>query len=111
MKTMHILHTIYSLVPMPVFFVIPSLLFIPGTVSTCNAAGNDNLAGLVQTALEQNSEILAARSRLTESTEKIRQAGTLPDPKLGMEYFLQPIETRTGPQEASISLSQSIPWL
>lgn len=28
-----------------------------------------------------------------------------------MEYFLQPIETRTGPQEASISLTQSIPWL
>ena len=28
-----------------------------------------------------------------------------------MEYFLQPIETRTGPQEASISLTRSIPWL
>jgi hypothetical protein len=28
-----------------------------------------------------------------------------------VEYFLQPIETRTGPQEASISLTRSIPWL
>ncbi len=87
------------------------LLLNLGTISTGNAQEKETLAELVQIALEQNNEILAARSRLVEATERIRQAGTLPDPKLGMQYFLEPVETRTGPQESSISLTQSIPWL
>jgi len=70
----------------------------------------EGLAAYLQTALEQNYEIRAAQTRWEESVAKIGQAGSLPDPKLGVEYFLQPIETRTGPQEASLSLSQSFPW-
>jgi len=86
------------------------LTFFLADTNSAAAQENESLEDLVQIALEQNSEILAARSRLSEATEKIRQAGAIPDPRLGAEYFLQPVETRTGPQEASISLSQSIPW-
>lgn len=103
-------HTLSSRTITPVLFLSLALLLTLGPVSG-SAGEEDTLAALVQTALEQNNEILAARSRLVESSEKIRQAGVLPDPRLGVEYFLQPIETRTGPQEASISLTQSIPWL
>jgi outer membrane protein TolC len=111
MKTTRYQHTICSLTMTPRHLFCLVLLLTLGTVSSSNAQEKDTLAELIQIALEQNNEILAARSRLVESTEKIRQAGTLPDPKLGMAYFLQPVETRTGPQEASISLTQSIPWL
>ncbi|GAB4339419.1 MAG: hypothetical protein Kow0089_12290 [Desulfobulbaceae bacterium] len=74
------------------------------------AAEETPLAALVRTALEQNHAIQAARSRVEEADQRSRQAGTLPDPRLGVEYFLQSIETRVGPQETAISLSQSIPW-
>ncbi|MCL7489780.1 MAG: TolC family protein [Desulfobulbaceae bacterium] len=87
-----------------------AMVFTLGTAPTAMAGENSSLEELVRIGLEQNSEIIAARSRLSEATEKIRQAGVLPDPRLGVEYFLQPVETRTGPQEASISLNQSIPW-
>ncbi len=87
-----------------------ALLFSLCAATQAIADEQENLAGLIQVALEQNSEILAARSRAAESNEKIRQAGSLPDPRLGFEYYLQSIETRTGPQEAIISLNQSIPW-
>lgn len=36
--------------------------------------------------------------------------GYLPDPQLGMGYFIQPIETRVGPQRLRLSLSQPFPW-
>ena len=110
MKTTKYQHTICSPTKKPVLFISTILLLILGAVSISIAKEEEKLADLVQIALENNSDILSARSRLVESTEKIRQAGVLPDPKLGVEYFLQPVETRTGPQEASISLNQSIPW-
>ncbi len=37
-------------------------------------------------------------------------ADTLPDPELSVGLFLEPIETRVGPQEQRLSLSQSLPW-
>lgn len=111
MSTTQNQHTSCSLTTMMGLRLSLALLLTLGTLSISIAGEVDNLTELIRIALEQNNDILAAKSRLIESTEKIRQAGTLPDPKLGMEYFLQPIETRTGPQEASISLSQSIPWL
>jgi len=110
MKTTKYQHTICSPTKKPVLFLSTILLLILGAVSISIAKEEEKLADLVQIALENNSDILSARSQLVESTEKIRQAGVLPDPKLGVEYFLQPVETRTGPQEASISLNQSIPW-
>lgn len=110
MKTTEYLHTARSLTKKKVLLFSIQLLLILGTVSISFAGDEENLAELIRIALEQNNDILSAKSQLVESTEKIRQAGTLPDPKLGVEYFLQPIETRTGPQEASISLNQTIPW-
>ena len=42
--------------------------------------------------------------------EKIPQAGALPDPQITFGYFIQPVETRLGPQKARISASQMFPW-
>ena len=89
------------------------LVFLFFTLNNDSIAASDregSLEELVRITLEQNNEILSAESRVVEATEKIRQAGSMPDPQLGFEYFLEPIETRTGPQEASVSLKQSVPW-
>jgi len=53
------------------------------------------------------------KSRFNEylaALEKIPQAATLSDPQLTFGYFIQPVETRVGPQQARISISQMFPW-
>ncbi|MDA3854080.1 MAG: TolC family protein, partial [Bacteroidales bacterium] len=42
--------------------------------------------------------------------EKVPQVGALPDPTLAFGYFIRPVETRVGPQQAKISASQMFPW-
>jgi len=40
----------------------------------------------------------------------VPQVGSLPDPQISFGYFIQPVETRVGPQRAKISASQMFPW-
>lgn len=42
--------------------------------------------------------------------EQVPQVGALPDPLVTFGYFIQPVETRVGPQRARISASQMFPW-
>jgi len=37
-------------------------------------------------------------------------SGKLPDPRLTYGRFLQPVETRIGPQEHQLALQQTVPW-
>ncbi|MEN8140714.1 MAG: TolC family protein [Thermodesulfobacteriota bacterium] len=68
------------------------------------------LAHYIAEAMAHNEDILAARAELQAQAERVRQHGVLPDPKLAVHYYIEPVETRTGPQEAAISLSQGLPW-
>lgn len=71
-----------------------------------------------QTALEEYLLIAAEnnpglRARFNEymaALEKVPQAGALPDPQLAFGYFINPVETRLGPQKATLGLSQAFPW-
>jgi outer membrane protein TolC len=42
--------------------------------------------------------------------EKVPQSKALPDPQLAFAWFISPVETRLGPQQMRISLSQFFPW-
>ncbi|MBU0908581.1 MAG: TolC family protein [Proteobacteria bacterium] len=68
------------------------------------------LADYLTEAIEHNENIQAAKSRVQGIRQKARQSSSLPDPRMGIEYYLEPVETRTGPQEAAVSLSQTLPW-
>lgn len=58
-----------------------------------------------------NNKGLQAKYKAYEATlQGVLQANSLPDPQLSMGYFLQPVETRVGPQRARFSLSQVFPW-
>lgn len=64
----------------------------------------------IQRAQANNPELLS-RMHLTESAAaRAHIAGSLPDPKAQFTYFGESVETRTGPQEAIYSISQTIPW-
>ena len=41
---------------------------------------------------------------------KAPQIGGLPDLQFGFGYYISPVETRVGPQQATIGVSQSFPW-
>lgn len=63
-----------------------------------------------QIAAGNNPQVRAAFHKYLASLEEPAQVGTLPDPEVAFAYFISPIETRLGPQEARISLTQMFPW-
>ncbi|MCP4902034.1 MAG: TolC family protein [bacterium] len=64
---------------------------------------------LVET-LERNPEIAAISAQARAADQRPAQAGALPDPMLSLTVFLLEPQTRVGPQQASVSLSQRLPW-
>lgn len=68
------------------------------------------LADLERLALEGNHALRAQRLRYEAARTDITQVGALPDAKVGFGYFAVPVETRLGPQQATLSFSQSFPW-
>jgi len=70
----------------------------------------DLLKPYLDTAAANNPALKAQFSRYLASLEKTPQVGTLPDPQIAFGYFIQPIETKNGPQELKISVSQMFPW-
>lgn len=73
-------------------------------------SAQDELERYLQTAAENNPGLQARFSEYMAALEKVPQAGTLPDPRLAFGYFIQPVETRVGPQHGKISVSQMFPW-
>jgi cobalt-zinc-cadmium efflux system outer membrane protein len=59
----------------------------------------------------ENNPLLKARfNDYLAALEKVPQVGALPDPQLAFGYFIQPVQTRVGPQELRISATQMFPW-
>ena len=68
------------------------------------------VADLVTYAYHKNPSILSAKEAWKATVEKYRLAGGYPDPQLSATYFPEPIETRLGPQDWNLNLSQVIPF-
>ena len=61
-------------------------------------------------ALEEHPQVQQYKNEYESLAAGAQAAGFLPEPRLGMGYFIQPIETRVGPQRLRLSLSQAFPW-
>jgi cobalt-zinc-cadmium efflux system outer membrane protein len=70
----------------------------------------DMLENYLIEAARNNPGLKGKFSEYLAALEKITQAGALPDPQVTFGYFIQPVETRVGPQKARISASQMFPW-
>jgi cobalt-zinc-cadmium efflux system outer membrane protein len=57
-----------------------------------------------------NAELEAAFNRWKAELEKVPQVRALPDPRFSYGYFIQSVETRTGPQHQRFELAQTFPW-
>jgi len=80
-----------------------------GCFSSISNAQTD-LNNYLKTAAENNAGLKSKFSAYNSSLEKIPQVGSLPDLSVSFGYFISPIETRVGPQQAKISAAQMLPW-
>lgn len=62
------------------------------------------------TAADNNPELKAEFNEYMASLEIVPQVKSLPDPRFAFGYFIQPVETRVGPQQAKISIDQMFSW-
>lgn len=72
--------------------------------------GSSTLNELVEYAVNNNPRVRAARLRWESVKEKYPQATSYDDPMLMYTQPIREIETRLGPQERVIALSQRIPF-
>ena len=69
-----------------------------------------NLDNYLYTGAQNNPGLKAKFSSYHASIEKVPQVGSLPNLNVTFGYFVSPIETRVGPQQAKLSVSQLFPW-
>jgi len=70
----------------------------------------DVLNQYLGTAAKNSPALKAKFNEYNASLEKVPQLGALPDPQLTFGYFIMPVETKNGPQQAKISFTQMFPW-
>ena len=68
------------------------------------------IADLVTYAYLNNPSILSAKEAWKATVERYRLTTGYPDPQFTATYFPEPIETRLGPQDWKMNLSQVIPF-
>ncbi len=86
------------------------LTSILGALSMAGSAQDTTLNAFLKEAAENNPGVKAAYHEYYAALEKVPQVSALPDPKLSFGYFISPVETRLGPQQFKVSLSQIFPW-
>ncbi len=57
-----------------------------------------------------NSGLRAAFDRWRAAMQRLPQARALPDAQMSFTFFVEQIQTKTGPQRARLMLSQKVPW-
>ncbi len=85
--------------------IITLLIFASHFLSAQNT-----LNQYLETAGKNNPALKAKFNEYMATLEKVKQVGTLPDPQLAFGYFVLPVVTKNGPQQAKISISQMFPW-
>ena len=70
----------------------------------------EQVDSLTAEVLKKNPAFEAARLKWEAMKERPRIAGSLPDPMLSYGHFFQNVETRVGPQNQRLSVSQRIPF-
>ncbi len=78
--------------------------------STLGINAQDNLNEYLVLAAKNNPELKSKFNQYLASLERVPQVKALPDPQLAFGYFIQPVETRVGPQQIKFSASQMFPW-
>jgi len=74
-------------------------------------SAQEDMNRYLQIAAENNPGLKAVFNEYMAALEIVPQVKSLPDPLVAFGYFIQPVETRVGPQQFKISASQIFPWM
>ncbi|MDN3505463.1 MAG: TolC family protein [Rhabdochlamydiaceae bacterium] len=107
-----------NIIIMVVLFFSYPITFIGADISNQDSITEDSdeiitesLEDYLETAASNNQELEAAFNEWKAALEIILEVDVLPDPRFTFRYFIVPIQTLTGPQQASFSLTQTFPWM
>jgi len=89
------------------YIIIAACIMMLGEMT---ASGQEMLNDYLLMAAENNPSLKARFNEYMAALEVVPQVGALPDPQLAFGYFIQPVQTRVGPQEFRISATQMFPW-
>lgn len=99
------------------FMAVLMACFAEGSFQTPSFAANQEISpenitasDLIGYAYKENPSIQEAREAWKAVVEDYRLATGYPDPELNFTYFPEPVETRLGPQDWNITLTQRIPF-
>jgi len=68
------------------------------------------LDALLDRARVAGPAVRAAYQRWRQALERVPQATTLPEPRLALAAYLAEVETRVGPMQGRVGLTQALPW-
>ncbi|MCD6288153.1 MAG: TolC family protein [Candidatus Hydrogenedentes bacterium] len=92
----------------------PQLLELERTVDSKKGlpvlTEQSSLSDYLAYAALNNPGLESAFNRWKAAIERIPQVTSLPDPKFSYTYFIEELETRTGPQRQRFGLAQMFPW-
>lgn len=86
------------------------LIIIIITLFCSTLSSAQTLDDYFKAAAENNPGLKAMYSEYEAAMQKVPQVNSLADPVLSFGYFISPVETRVGPQQAKFSLTQMFPW-
>lgn len=87
-----------------------SLLVLLFLVVGFTTFAQNSLDAYLRIGAQNNPGLKSKFASYHASLEKVPQVGALPNMNLAFGYFVSPIETRVGPQQAKLSVSQMLPW-
>ncbi len=70
----------------------------------------ETLPEYLQYAALHSAALRAAFEQWKAALEQIPQAKALPDPRFNYGYFIEEVETRVGPQQQRVGITQVFPW-
>jgi len=80
------------------------------TVQPAYYAEDRRLGAYITDALQRNPGIREAAARYRAALQLVPQVRALPDPMVTFTQALRSVETRVGPQQQTVMLSQAFPW-
>jgi outer membrane protein TolC len=86
------------------------LILITIGLLTFGFSNAQQLATLINEALQNSPEIQKFELQYSIASEKIKEVNTIPNTELGVGYFVSEPETRTGAQRFKVSAKQMTPW-
>lgn len=89
--------------------ILPPLTALAGELKSDDFSER-TLSAYLEQALNANPGLQASGNRYRAALERVPQASALPDPMIQASYFVESVQTRSGPQENAVMLKQKLPW-